>query len=398
MLAVFLVLRGPAICMPRDRCLWRPTAVIICPALLTEVPVLRLPQRKINANLNMTEHVSRQQAELHKVKQKATAEVNKVAAAVAALQDAEVIKARELAEAETAAAARAAGEVQNKAEKGRKQSRKVKAAAAKLQAEAEAKAAILAADLAAASERRQAELERRAAKGSKEVDKVSLATWAMAHETEAKSKRLNEKLERAESYRQATTEENASRLAARREQAIARLEAATTASLEKGAAETQRELAAAEKREMVLERRAAKAHAEAFKVEAAAAKLSAEAAAKRSKLEARLDAAASRKAEVRGRAPRACASAYRCLCAFATHRTHTFACACMQVRYPACARPAKVAAQTTALATRSGPLRKIALAFAGGVVARSLVHLLRQPSAASRMFSTFFKFGARFGK
>jgi len=127
---------------------------------------------KANAEADMHLHLSRHDAEVHRVKIKGAHEVEKVHSALAALQEAQAEKARVQQDAMEAAQQRRAASLQQVAAKGQAESEKVDQAATRLQVEAEAKAAILDAASASAAERRAAKLSAIAAKGAAEARKV----------------------------------------------------------------------------------------------------------------------------------------------------------------------------------------------------------------------------------
>ena len=208
-------------------------------------------ERRLNVAMDEAVHHERAALEVKKRKAKGTREVNKVAAAIAALQDAQEDKAEAQAEAEAAAEERRLQHLGKVAAKGAAASEKVGKAAAKLQAETEAKAEAIDARIARAE------------------------------------------ISRCEAYYEKVTKEHA-----KHEAVLAKREAATTDALAKGASEAAREVDAMFKREAALEARAAKAALSAAKVEAAKAKVEAETAAKAAKLEGKLAAAAERKAAV----------------------------------------------------------------------------------------------------
>lgn len=158
------------------------------------------------------------------------------------------------------------------------------------------------------------------------------------------------------SYKLQQTWKHVSKNEEKRTQASARLEAATAAQLEKGMNEVQREAAAAERRAAEIERIAAKGAAETTKVAQASTRLQGETDAKAVKLQERLAAAEARKA---------------------------------MVQYPPCSRAPK--AKTSVVPRRVGPLRKLVIALAGGVLARGLVLW----GTKMRGFSSLISFGSR---
>lgn len=136
----------------------------------------------------------------------------------------------------------------------------------------------------------------------------------------------------------------------------ARLEAAAAAQLEKGINDVQREAAAAQRHAAQMERIAAKGTAESDKVERANARLKDEANAKAIKLQERLAAAEERKSAI---------------------------------QYPPCSRAPKVKSQV--VSRKAGPLRKLAIALAGGMLARGLVFW----GTKMRGFASIMNFGSR---
>ena len=141
--------------------------------------LLILNERKINVEMNLQAHTARREAALNRTAAKGASEVDKVAAAVAALQDAEVTNGRKSMWRVQAASERRAAELERRAAKGAAQSEKVEAAAAKLQAEADAKAVQLQERLA------RADLYKADAKAERESKKIAKQTAADARREEA---------------------------------------------------------------------------------------------------------------------------------------------------------------------------------------------------------------------
>ena len=134
------------------------------------------------------------------------------------------------------------------------------------------------------------------------------------------------------------------------------MEAAAAAQLEKGMNDVQREAAAARRHAAQVERIAAKGTAESSKVERANARLQDEANAKAVKLQERLAAAEERK---------------------------------RAIQYPPCSRAPKAKSQV--VPRKAGPLRKLAIALAGGILARGLVLW----GTRMRGFTSMMSFGSR---
>ena len=214
--------------------------------------VLVYNERKLNFDRNMDDHNTRHEAAIKAKARKGTQEVNKVAAAVAALQDAAVVNAKAHEEA-----------------------------------------------MRSASERRAAVIGTITAKAAAVSEKVGRSAHAFEQECEFRAQRLTEKLERAEAFKAGVHEEEVSKALAKREGATARLEAQTAAQLAKAVIEGEREVSAATRREEELEKIASKGRVEGDKVEKAHARLQQESEAKATKLAERLAAAEARKATVR---------------------------------------------------------------------------------------------------
>ena len=214
--------------------------------------VLVYNERKLNFDRSMEDHSTRHEAALKAKARKGTQEVNKVAAAVAALQDAAVVNAKAHEEA-----------------------------------------------MRSASERRAAAIDTIAAKAAAVSDKVGRSAGAFEQECEFRAQRLAEKLERAEAFKAGLHEEEVTKTRAKREGATARLEAQTTAQLAKAVIEGEREVSAAARREEELEKIASKGRLEVNKVEKAHIRLQQESEVKAAKLAERLAAAEARKASVR---------------------------------------------------------------------------------------------------
>ena len=213
--------------------------------------VLVSAERKVNVDKNMQEHEARRDAQLKLKAGKGTDEVNKVATAVAALQDAAVVSAK--AHVTT---------------------------------------------MNEATARRQEALGRIAAKGAAQSAKVERSAEAFEAECELRAQQLTERLDAAAEAKELLAAEPVAKAKAKQEGATARLEAQKEELLAKGLADASREAAAATSREQHLEAVALKGAKEAHKVAQVQVKLQEESEAKLAKLNERLAAAEARKAGV----------------------------------------------------------------------------------------------------
>jgi hypothetical protein len=215
-----------------------------------------------------------------------------------------------------------------------------------------------------AEERRQQHLSTVSAKAAAETAKVVSAAAKKQAETMAKAMANDQRHFKADLYRCEVYYEGVTKEKAKHEAACARREAAETAHLAKAACQAEREMGAVRKAQEHLEAVAAKAHAEATKVEAASARLAEETASKAAKIEEKLAAAAVRKAAV---------------------------------TYPPCARTKKPT-PTVAPTTKKMAIR-VALALAGGAIARSLfVWGVKLGGLAKLSAAGLLQFGSRVAK
>jgi dTMP kinase len=222
-----------------------------------------------------------------------------VEAAATKLQAESAELAAKIASEQELAAVNRAEQLQAKALKAHNENAKVEAAAEKLQMEQRAARVLMEAEEQMAAIKRAEELKKVVAKAAAESKKVEAAALKLQAEAEARGAALKAKLDAAEERKVELLAAPIAHMHLKQQAHAARVEAAAEALLSKGADMTVKMAQAHLNHLEEIEKVAAKGAAEGAKVEAAKAKRVIDSEARGAALEAKLAAAAERKASVR---------------------------------------------------------------------------------------------------